>query len=142
MKFGTKYNLFLNSFLKQIRPIDKDRNAIVHWNAMNTVGTDAAGEVTSLVTLKPPAYWGISPEMPMITAQDLIEFSNKCEFYTRLWNMFYVVDAGVAKNSAEFDSSPWLNIFEQPIVYPPPIGHPLVASVPATNSSQEFRVQK
>ena len=138
MKYGTTYNLFFNSFLKQLRPIDKKRNAIVHWDALNTVGTDGAGEVTSLVTLKPPGYWGISPDMPTITTRDLIEFSNQCEFYMRLCNIFYVIESGLTKNAPQFDAKPWLGIFQQPIIYPPPEDHPLFPTPPASNSQLQL----
>src|SRR5258708_2236288 len=55
LKYGDKYNLFSNSLFAQLRPIDIQRNCIVHWHALQTVGANDAGETTCVVSLKPPA---------------------------------------------------------------------------------------
>ena len=137
LKHRETYNLFFNSFLKQLHPIDLKRNEIVHWNALNSVGSNEAGEMTSVVTLKPPADRGFDPNKPTITTQDLIDFSNKCDFYARLCNMFYVVDSGITKNAPDFDMKPWLDIFQQPIIYPPPATHPLLPTPQASDKPLE-----
>jgi hypothetical protein len=41
------YNLFRNSLLKHLRPIDIERNEVVHCNVVNHVGADDEGETTS-----------------------------------------------------------------------------------------------
>jgi hypothetical protein len=59
-KFGDRFNLFRNSLLADLTPIDQERNEIVHWNVVNIVGTDEAGETTARVVLKPPAQaWAL-----------------------------------------------------------------------------------
>jgi hypothetical protein len=50
-KFGA-YNLFRNSFFDQLRPIDQERNAIVHWNAVCRTGHDGT-RTTAEVVLTP-----------------------------------------------------------------------------------------
>jgi hypothetical protein len=35
IKFRQQYNLFRNSLIKQLKPIDDERNQIVHWNVVN-----------------------------------------------------------------------------------------------------------
>jgi hypothetical protein len=43
------YNLFRNSLLKHLRPIDIERNEVVHCNVVNHVGADDEGETTSIL---------------------------------------------------------------------------------------------
>lgn len=129
IRHGDKYNLFFNSLFKQLHTVDGDRNGIVHWHAVQTVGANEAGQTTVAMSLKPPASLNVArmedfANAPEFTTQLLIEFINKCVFYSRLMNMFWMVTSGVADATPGFDKQRWLDTFQQPIVYPPPPTHP------------------
>ena len=124
-KFGDKFNLFRNSLISQLRPIDTERNEIVHWNTVNNVGVGEGGLSTISVTLRPPAFIYNINNSPEKTVDDLIEFMQKCSFYERLLNMF-IPTTDDSYDMPGFDKIPWLSIFSQPIVYPPLAGHPLL----------------
>jgi len=124
-KHGDEYNLFRNSLLKDLRPIDKERNEIIHWNVNNRISTDASGEVTTEVLMHPPTFpYGIVVfDPPTKRTQDIESFIEKCSFYSRLCNMFFMTMSGSPIPEADKDS--WLRIFREPVVYPPPTDHPL-----------------
>ncbi|MDB5602044.1 MAG: hypothetical protein JWN71_4088 [Xanthobacteraceae bacterium] len=56
-KLGTRHNLFRNSLVKHLGPIDRERNEIVHWNVVNNVAANADGSPSSTLALIPPASW-------------------------------------------------------------------------------------
>jgi hypothetical protein len=124
-KHGTFYNLFRNSFFEQLRPIDQERNEIVHWNVVNHISTETDGTVTVQVVMHPAAfvYDGTGPNPPIITTSDLEAFIVKCDFYARLCNMFVMTTGDLRIPEAE--KEPWFRIFSEPITYPPPSDHPL-----------------
>jgi hypothetical protein len=126
-KFKSDFNLFRNSLLDQLRPIDIERNAIVHWNVVNEVGLDAEGKTTSVPKLMPPTFWIRDSNTPEMRKNDLLAFITKCDFYSRLLNMFCMTTGLIALSVPipEADKKPWLDIFAQPIVYPPRATHPL-----------------
>ena len=84
-RFGNTYNLFWNSYLKQLRPLDI--NEIVHWTAVSSVTTEGT-KYTVNVKLKPPAFWEIGPNELVIN--DLIVFIQKCDIFgsTLLCSLF------------------------------------------------------
>jgi hypothetical protein len=120
-KFGTRYNLFRNSLFKQLGPIDRERNEVVHWNVVNFVDGDPDGNTRSTLSLLPPANWVPGHNAPKKTAEDLVAFSRKCDFYTRLVNCFFAIEGntGLPQDMKQR----WAVMFEGPIVYPPPAGH-------------------
>jgi hypothetical protein len=129
-KFDDKYNLFRNSLLRELRPIDAERNEIVHWNVVSNISGDAAGAASVSVSLRPPGFlynWKNSPEKD---SHAILKFMEKCSFFARLLNIFLLV-TGDHSPMPEADKKPWLDIFQQPIVYPPPAGHPLSLKQPA-----------
>jgi hypothetical protein len=65
---------------------------------------------------------------PQKSVADLNAFIEKTSFYSRLCNMFF---ATMAFDIPEgyFNKQMWLDIFAQPIVYPPPLNHPLCSAV-------------
>jgi hypothetical protein len=121
-----QYNLFINSLISQLRPIDLKRNEIVHWNTAQTIsGPNASDWSLSLI---PPNYWAHDENSPSVGIQDLVTFANKCGFYGRLINMVSVVlDPRHQEHVASIRDT-WLEIFAQPIAYPPPATHPLSPS--------------
>jgi hypothetical protein len=127
-KFGTRYNLFRNSLFKQIGPIDRERNEVVHWNVVNFVDADPDGNTRSTLALLPPANWVLDHGAPKKTTEDLIAFSRKCDFYSLLLRCLFAIEGNTGL--PEYLSERWAVMFEGPIVYPPPPGHVLFNAEP------------
>jgi hypothetical protein len=121
-KFGDQYSLFRNSLTEQLKPIDIARNEIVHWNTEVLIGSATDFEVV----LRPPNFWDMNEDTPQKTKSDLIKFIEKCSFYSRLCNIFYMT-MDTSLPMPEGDKKRWLEIFAQRIIYPPPPTHPLIA---------------
>jgi hypothetical protein len=134
IKFSDQYPEFRNSFFKQLRPIDLERNEIVHWNIVNHITTDDSGHSQSSVLLVPPTYLSQDGLNPSKDADRLLEFSQKCDFYSRLIGMFTMVTGPHGCRMTNSARQPWLDIFAQPIVYPPPSTHPLSPISPEPDS--------
>ena len=128
-KFGDQYSLFRNSLTAQLKPIDIVRNEIVHWNTEVQIGSATNFEVV----LRPPNFWDMNENTPQKTKSDLIDFIEKCSFYSRLCNMFYMT-MDTSLPMPEADKKRWLEIFAQRITYPPPPTHPLIAEAGNTPS--------
>lgn len=129
-KYEDKYNLFLNSYLKQLREIDIKRNEIVHWIAAAYVALNVDNCVIVGVGLVPPSYWAHKADTPRILPSDLAAFSDKCGVFARLCTMFHGFlsePPGLVLDAA------WQDIFQQPLVYPLPEGHPLNRRGPEPN---------
>ena len=77
-KYNQQYNLFRNSLVKQLKPLDNERNEIVHWNVVNNVAADESGKTTSRLVLMPPATWTFSNTASK-DADQMIAFSKKCD---------------------------------------------------------------
>lgn len=125
-KHGTNFNLFRNSLLERLRPIDQHRNELVHWNTVMELTSQGHG-----LTLLPPAGW--TPDSPSYDSSTFVAFIEKCNFYWRLLNMFTLITSPAA-SLGTLDTRPWLEIFSRPITYPPPADHPLfqMLAVPGT----------
>jgi hypothetical protein len=121
-RFASKYNLFWNSFLKQLNGIDNKRNEIVHWVTATNIGDlDSAGKPMVELTLVPPTFLQSVEHLAQIRKKDLVEFITLCDVYSRLCNMFCLALTG---KIGEEPSKAWLAVFEQPFIYPFPSGHP------------------
>lgn len=118
-----QYNLFINSLISQLRPIDLKRNEIVHWNTAQTISGPAPSDWS--LSLIPPNFWTHGENSPSIGIDDLVTFANKCSFYTRLINMLSLVLDPRHQESVASIRDTWLKIFAQPITYPPQATHPL-----------------
>jgi hypothetical protein len=131
---GQQFSLFWNAYLKQMRDIDTRRNEIVHWAVANKIDAgDGPPKIT--MALMPPAFWDHSPQAPELLAQDLVAFIVKCDVYARLCNMFNIVtDQQVGTMMTPEQRQSWLDIFQLPLVYPLPTGHPLNAPQQAPGS--------
>jgi hypothetical protein len=128
LKFQARYNLFRNTLFEQLRPIDRERNGIVHWNTVADVGHDGENATASL-HLRPPAALRTVDSESKTTAQ-INEFSARCGFYARLINMFAMAEGPLQAHLTAVDLSSWREIFSQPITYPPPSDHPLSQTPP------------
>jgi len=142
-KFNDRFNVFRNSLFEQLRPIDIERNEIVHWNVVNQVGADKEGKTIAKVTLMPPNFWVPDTNTPIKDTAILVAFISKCDFYSKLCNMFNIMVGNVALVPIpDADKQPWLDIFSQPIVYPPPLDHPLSPKPQEhDNPSQSFQLK-
>ena len=124
-QFGDQFNLFRNSLIADLRPIDQERNEIVHWNVYNDVRIEK-GTALFKLKLRPPATWGDEIlTAPIKDTDDLVNFCKKCSFYSRLCNMLKLVLLSDIDMMSVAEKQPWLDIFAQPITYPPPEAHPL-----------------
>jgi hypothetical protein len=123
-EFGDQFNLFRKSLFEQLKPIDQERNQIVHWNAACKTGHDGIS-TTAEVVLTPPAM--VSGKRPQIkTTGDIRVFDAKAQFFARLVTMFTMVNCDITEfPMAEDEKAPWHDIFSRPIVCPPPLDHPL-----------------
>jgi hypothetical protein len=128
-KHGSTYNLFWNSYIKQLHSIDSKRNEIVHWNVATNTHFDGNGNYTVTVSLAPPNFWDRDANTPSIAASDLREFIEKCDVFSRLATMFTFMERLPAE-----PQKPWLDIFQQPLVYPLPTGHLLTQQNPPQSS--------
>jgi hypothetical protein len=128
-KFQTLFNLFRNSLMADLHPIDSQRNEIVHWNVTNQIDHDSSGNMVVEVIMQPPTFiTAASPDAPRRNTKDLIDFITKCSFYAQLITMFHVTlddRSTTAHNLSEDAVKTWRGIFLQPITYPPPEDHPL-----------------
>lgn len=117
-RHGSTYNVFWNSLVSLLRnEIDRKRNEIVHWHVANEIKIGSDGG-TSVHTLNPPNFWSRSADKPKITTEDMLVFVEKCGFISRHLNMFHVHLLG------KLPPSPWPEVFQQAIAYPPPDTHP------------------
>jgi hypothetical protein len=131
IRFGEQYNQFRNSLLKELRPIDAERNEIVHWNSIHKVFQAEDGKARAELYLYPPAVWDFEPTTPTKSKGDMAEFVGKCDFYRTLIQQFCVFAIDPVKDPSFEDARrPWLDIFQQPITYPPPSTHPLFRKPP------------
>jgi hypothetical protein len=80
IRFPDEFNLFRNSLIDQLRPIDIERNEIVHWNAINRVSHDGT-QTTVDVCLRPPAQTRFHLEGPEKKTTSLLRFIDKCDFF-------------------------------------------------------------
>lgn len=124
-RHGTKFNLFWNQYFRDLRQIDLRRNAIVHWlTAMNAALNTQDMMIVGLNLIPPSSTSGSAPS-EYITSNDLIDFARKCSVYARLCNMFCTAALTTDQPLDEDTKRTWLDIFQQPLVYPLPDGHPL-----------------
>lgn len=118
-RFAGEFDAFWKSARKLIAAADKKRNAIVHWNAINWVYADEAGQTVVRLSLKPgqadPTAGGEE-----IVHNDLVDFTDRCDFVARILNAFAQVASGSRRDA---DAEAWLKAFrEEKLAYPPRTG--------------------
>lgn len=135
-KHGENFNLFRNSLLQtHLRPLDQMRNELVHWTTIFSV-TDG----NASLVLKPPAWFWNIDNSPEHDVRSILEFTEKCQFYRNIVTAFTLItgkrrpDIPDFPELSEADKKPWLDIFSQPIIYPPPEGHPLFQTRPGSDN--------
>jgi hypothetical protein len=116
-RYGSKYNLFWNSVVKELNILDGERNQVVHWAILTVYNHDR----TKIVRLKltPPNYWDRGPNTPKMSMEDIYQFGLKCVFIGR------ALIALAKVSSRKRTPKAWRDICRQPLSYPLPPGHPL-----------------
>lgn len=126
-KYGSRFNLFWNAYLRELRRIDLKRNAIVHWLSVMYAAINTHNMMIVGISLIPPGQ-AASELDNRITSDDLIAFAEKCDVFARLCTMFW--GATTDPQCPEDVKQTWLGIFQQPLVYPLPADHPLLGQTP------------
>lgn len=118
-EYGDQYQPFWDTLMKRVRSVDQTRNMIVHWHTSVNISAERA-----TVVLSKPSTWYSNGDISQITAEEIDTFMAECDFVSRLLSMFDAFLSGaLRKDKAAY--SVWLEIFQQPVVYPPPDTHPL-----------------
>jgi len=115
-----------NGLFTLIRQLDAKRNEIVHWHVATEVyakGPPEDEKMTTRETLNPPNFWNRTENTPSLTVEQLTKFCIKADFVHRSLSMFFAMTA--IKELTDEQRQPWLDIFAQPVAYPPPDTHPL-----------------
>jgi hypothetical protein len=121
-KHESLFNLFWNAYFTQLKQINIKRNEIVHWLCAMNAAINTRDMMIVGITLIHPSSLGDKAPHTQITSNELIDFATKCDVFARLCTMF----VGVTSNQlTEDEAKPWLDIFQQPLVYPLPADHPL-----------------
>ena len=113
-KYGSKYNVFWNSIIKQLQKLDGQRNQVVHWTTVITWTDDP------FVSLIPPNYWDEDKNTPALLLEDLVEFAEKCKHFTDVLSCFLYT-----LRDEPFVKPTWPKVFQQAMEYPLPLDHPL-----------------
>jgi hypothetical protein len=121
---GDAYSCFWNSVTSHLRCLDQKRNEIVHWHEAMDFTSEDGKTARIAMTLIPPNYWAASDAK--IQINDLGDFLNKCDFFSRLLNMFSARALDATGNPALHNDATWQKIFHEPVIYPPPASHPLL----------------
>lgn len=154
--YGRKYDLFfygkksngnaIPGIFTLVGQLDQKRNEIVHWHWPLYFNLP---DWTRVTELRPPAEaWERVDKSAPVTLESLRAFSEKSIFVYSCVNMLDLSWSKHAK-AAQGMLSPWLQIFEQPVPYPPPHTHPIFQSYegwknppqPSEASAQEERPQ-
>jgi len=121
-RHGETYSPFWNSLDKNIRQLVDIRNHVVHWS-VTTRWDDGhyAG-----IRLIPQDHLNLKPTMQDVNTEALLEFISKCAFIYRLCDIFcFFLQPDFEYHLPGERVETWREIFQQPIVYPPPNTHPL-----------------
>lgn len=132
-RHGAAYNIFWNALEKELNTLDSTRNKVVHWAEVANLEGQPDGAVSKTVKLAPPNFWDRTENTPELAMNDLLDFILKCDFFSRLLNMFFITLSGQLEKMAKDEKykTTWRGIFQRPITYPPPDSHPLYRKPPA-----------
>lgn len=129
-RYGNTYSVFWKSALPFMDHLSHTRNEIVHWSVAEIalVGTG----MPNIVRLVHPNLVSIGQDPKPKSPADLQDFIEKCNFVTGLCSTFVVL----LQAPHVFDNDPamrqtWIDIFQQPMTYPPPSSHPLYRTTSA-----------
>jgi len=137
LKNQSEYAAFWSSLKKMLHQVIQQRNEIVHWTTVGFLGAAPGRPKTILMKTASLASFRPTPAdqnadavaeaiaNQQITPTQIVNFTNKVLFLAHLCSMFTMEVSGVL--SGPTDQS-WREIFQKPIEYPPPKGHPLNTS--------------
>lgn len=117
LRWGDKYDAYFRSVIRALKPLDQERNQIVHWHGQPW----HMPERSRGGYLRPANFSAGGDIEKWIDPEQLIEFAYKCDFYARSINMMVFTEALPIPISED----PSQYILQQPAAYPPPEGHPL-----------------
>jgi hypothetical protein len=121
-KLQDQHNLFWNSLLKFIRALDDRRNEIVHCVIMNNVDLSSPHENASKLTLSSLRdVLNHNQNGASFDENDLNDFIKRCEFASRLVNLFYALQG---EHGAQMPRE-LIDLFDRRLVYAPTDDHPL-----------------
>jgi len=128
LKHKSTYNLFVNSVIKMAGVIEKNRNAIIHWNMLGVGGEGTKGHPEFReMALFPPNFWTIDENTPSYTINHLNDFKAQCDFLRMAVRYFVdMLNNREILGRAPIDAA----IFQQALEYPPPATHPLAQEHP------------
>jgi hypothetical protein len=109
-----------------IASLDERRNDIVHWHVIRSYGITPSGLQKNPEELRSVGSWYKLPgQTQKITTESLTEFTAKCEFVSTSIHRFakFTTTEAIPLDPVERDT--WLQIFQQPVSYPPSDNHPL-----------------
>jgi hypothetical protein len=107
--------------LRLLAGVDEQRNHVVHWHAAQRITKQIESGVRMREELRPLNWW---TELPPLLKSDLEGFVYKATYVGNCVAWFFKVTSNRFLPDG-FDSAPWLYIFQQPPLYPPPDTHPL-----------------
>jgi hypothetical protein len=117
---GGSLTMFIASLMRWLGPLEQERNEVVHWTVVNHQRNYSVS-----VSLRPPVFWSraFDPERgESKDANRLKWFKDKCHFWEIACLKF--IDAANANSGLnEAARTAWLDIFQQPILYPLPEDH-------------------
>jgi hypothetical protein len=87
----------------------------------------------------PPASWFDTINAPKKVADGLKVFATRCDFFARLINTFSLYAQNPTNVSTQ-DWQQWVSLFDNPIEYPPPDGHPLKADNDLLSGPNHFHI--
>jgi hypothetical protein len=124
-KYGTTYNKFWKSLEGLFGQIVQQRNNIVHWSVTNIA--QMCGEAK--LGLTPNDNWTRGRKIRAIDLSDLIGFTKKCDFVSRLCTDFSMFLRGYACLSTDSERKTWLHKFSRKVDYDPHNNLPQVPTV-------------
>ena len=120
IKHGSARGLYFNSITAALGPLDTERNHLVHWHErFQWKRNSVTGDQSIASFLDPPNYWDQTDNTPRMGLQEIQVFIERCNAI------------GGSAFSLTYDwqgpplDPPWPDIFEQPVSYPLPEGHPI-----------------
>lgn len=121
-RYKTKFSSYRNSIISMIKNTDNERNQIIHWHVIKEINIGADFSSTAHFRLQPPNFWKTGPDKPSMHSLELQDFRHRCDFLSRSINRFQLFMLNKLDGPA---LQTWLEIFQQPAVFPPPDTHPL-----------------
>jgi hypothetical protein len=121
-RYENKHAKFWESLGGRFGRLDSDRNHVVHWVVVPTINLQRPSDGVVDIRLLPPNVMDFSPNDPNIpnfTTEKFKVFSNSCDSYITILNLFCKALKEPETHTALLD------ICQQPVPDPIPDAHPL-----------------